>query len=425
MKTSAKGYKPGRLARSAMITLFWQLIRVGLLAAWMVVTARLLGPAGYGTYSGLASLALTMGAFTGLGLGLVMYQGSIHAPEKFSQYWNNSLACILGSGALITLLFVVLGIWLHPESHYRTLIAIGISETILFPLVTASSFAFSAHERMGWATMLPALTALFRLCGNLAFFQLSETRELDQYVWFHATATLVSAFAAIALTHYFLAPRQMPLRFSRAQLLEGIGFAFSWTGSNALTSLDKTFALKFGGAEIAGLYSIAYRFITLLTQPVDALVSAALPRLFAQGADRAKHPRLVGMLIAVIVGYGTLAGLFIWSAAAIIPMILGRDFAPAVALIKLLAVVIPFYGFRMIASQALVGRRKKKTKNLIELAAIVFLALLSMTLIPRYGAQGAAYAYIAVELFLAAATALAFAATLNTSHDNLSGRSGQ
>ncbi len=423
MKALTKGYQPGRLARSAVISLFWQFVRIGLLALWMVVTARLLGPAGYGEYSGLASLALTLGAFSGLGLGLVMYQGSVHTPEKFGQYWSNSLICIVASGTLITLLFVASGVLLSPGSHYGTLIAIGVSETILFPLVTTSSFAFSARERMGWATMLPAMTALFRLCGNLAFFLFSESRSLDQYVWFHAFATLVSALAALALTQHYLTPERMPLRLDRAQLLEGVGFAFSWTGSNALTSLDKTFAFKFGGAEIAGVYSIAYRFVTLLTQPVDALVSAALPRLFAQGADQARHPRLVGLLITTIIGYGLVAGLFIWSTAAIIPVILGAEFAPAVALIKLLAVVVPFYGFRVLLSHALVGRRRKMAKSLIEASAIALMALLSMFLIPRQGAEGAVYAYITVEVFLAVATALAFVFTRRTSSGNTSGRS--
>lgn len=423
MKALTKGYKPGRLARSAVITLFWQLVRIGLLALWMVVTARLLGPAGYGEYTGLASLALTLGAFTGLGLGLVMYQGAVHAPEKFSQYWNNSLACILVSGTLISLLFVLFGAWLSPKSHHGTLIAIAISETLLFPVVTTSAFAFAAHERMGWAATLPALTALLRLLGNLAFFLFSETRDLDQYVWFHAAATLAAALASVLLTQRYLEPARMPPRFDRAQLLEGIGFAFSWTASSALTSLDKTFALKFGSAEIAGLYGIAYRFITLMTQPVDALVSVALPRLFAQGTDQTRHPRLVGILIAVILGYGLLAGLFIWSTAAIIPMILGTAFAPAVTLIKLLAIVIPFYGFRVLVSHALMGRRRKTAKSLIELAAIALMALLSMILVPWRGAEGAAYAYIAMEVFLAIATALAFVVPRSASPGNTSGRS--
>ncbi|UCL88109.1 lipopolysaccharide biosynthesis protein [Pseudomonas sp. HS-18] len=423
MKALASGYKPGRLARSAIITLFWQLVRIGLLALWMVVTARLLGPAGYGEYSGLASLAITLGAFTGLGLGLVMYQGSVHTPEKFSQYWSNSLACIVGSGTLITILFVALGSWLSPDSHLGTLIAIGISEAMLFPVVTNSAFAFSAHERMGWATVLPALTALLRLLGNLAFYLFSESRSLDQYVWFHACATLLAALAAATLTQRCLLPTRMPLRLDRAQLLEGIGFAFSWTGSNALTSLDKTFALRFGSAEIAGLYSIAYRFISILTQPVDALVSAALPRLFALGTDQSRHPSLIVTLVAVIITYGVLAGLFVWSIAAIIPLILGAEFTPAVQLIQLLAIVIPFYGFRAMVSQVLVGRRQKKTKSLIELAAIALMAMLSMILIPRHGAEGAAYAYVAVEAFLAVAVALAFLLTRAATSGNTHGRS--
>ncbi|WP_343574916.1 oligosaccharide flippase family protein [Pseudomonas sp.] len=407
MKTRKSGYHPGRLAHSALITLFWQVVRIGLLAAWMIVTARLLGPDGYGTYSGLASLAITLGAFTGLGLGFVMYQGTVHKPEAFSQYWTNTLLAAFATGLAISLLFLGIGKLLAPITSTTTLLAIGISETLLFPMITTSAFAFSAHERLGWATMLPAMTALFRLGGNAAFFYVAPTHSVEQYVWFHAAATFLSALFALTLIHKRLRPEIIQPSIEPRQWIDGIGFTFSWSGSNALTSLDKTFTLKFGGAELAGIYSLAYRFVTLATQPIDALVTAAMPRLFAQGAEPAKHPRLLGVLLTVIAIYGVVAGVLVWEAAAVIPLLLGENYTPAVATIQVLALIIPFYGVRVAIGNTLLGRRQKKIKAMVEFTAIPLMGVLMLILLPRYGIAGAAYACISVEVFLAVASLLA------------------
>lgn len=406
MKFKAGGYRPGKLAHSALITLFWQIVRIGLLALWMVVTARLLGPEGYGTYSGIASLALTLGAFTGLGLGFVMYQGTVHKPDSFGLLWSNAITGVLFSGLLITLLFLLLASALMPAAHFGTLLAIGLSEVLLFPLVTTSAFALSAHERLGWATMLPAMTALFRLAGNGAFYYASPSHGVDSYVWFHATATLLSALTALLLTCKLLKLQFIRPSMGRQHWLEGFGFTLSWAGSNALTSLDKTFVLKFGSAEQAGIYSLAYRVVTLVTQPIDALVTAAMPRLFAQGAEPTKHPRLLGLLLATIAAYGLIAGLFLWEIAAFIPRLLGEGFTPAIAIIQILALIIPFYGVRISISNTLLGRQQKKLKALIEFSAITLMGLLMLTLLPRYGVTGAAYACISVEVFLALSSLL-------------------
>lgn len=406
MSISFPRYKPGRLARAATVTLLWQMTRIGMLALWMLVTARLLGPEGYGMYTGLASLAIAVGALTGLGLGFIMYQGTIHNPARFSGHWKNALAVALASGGLLTALFSLLGEGLVPGVSHKLLLAIGASEILLFPLVTVSAFAFSAHERLGWATMLPAMTAMLRLGGNLFFYWLTPSFDVEHYVWYHTIATGISALISLTLVRRLLAPGKAKIAINRKDFVEGLGFACGWMGSNALTSLDKTFALKFGSPEIAGIYSIAYRFVTILAQPIDALLAAALPRLFAQGANPTMHPRLLALLISTTLGYGAISGLLIWLAAPFIPLLLGDAFTPAVTIIRVLAIVIPLYGIRVAISQILIGRRQKKTKSLIEILAIILLLGLSLLLVPVRGAIGAAYACLGSEAFLALGTTL-------------------
>lgn len=407
MNISVRKYRPGRLARAATVTLFWQIVRIATLALWMLITARLLGPEGYGIYTGLASLATTIGALTGLGLGFIMYQGTIHNPARFGEYWINALVSALASGGFLSVIFIFSAKSLMTGTNHTLLLAIGISEILLFPLVTTAAFAFSAHERLGWASMLPAMTAVFRLGGNSVFYWLAPSYDVEHYIWYHTAATCLSAVVSITLVKILLAPRQAQLTINHRDFIEGLGFACSWAGSSALTSLDKTFALRFGNAEIAGLYSIAYRFVTILAQPIDALVAAALPRLFAQGANPAKHTQLLVPLVGSILSYGVIAGLLIWMISPFIPLFLGDSFTPAVKIIHLLAVVIPLYGLRITISHILIGRRQKKTKSIIELLAIILLIGLMILFVPTQGAIGAAYSCLGVEAFLAVGMALA------------------
>lgn len=392
------------LARSTILGIFWQGMRVSIQALWVIAIARLLGPSGYGTFAGISGLANAMGGLVGLGLGLVMYRDVARVPAVFGDRWRKTIVVSVVTGILFGTAFLLLGKDLGGYAGMQTVLAIVISELLFFPIVTAACFAFAAHERMGWAVALPALLGGTRLIAVAAFYWLDASWSLADYVWFHTAATASFACIAVILVHVLLRPVAVPFSLRLHDLRDGLGFSAVWATGNALSSLDKALVLRLSGSEIAGVYSSAYRFATILAVPMDALVTAAMPRLFRGSDGTTLQQQLVARLLWITLAYGVLAGCVLWLAAELLPWLLGEDFAAATRAAQFMGLLLPCLGMRVLGGNILMAIGLKTERVLIECGGLVFLVLTGIWLLPRLGLDGALIMVISTEIFLCVAT---------------------
>lgn len=390
------------LARDTAHVGLWQAIRVGGQALWIVLIARLLGPHGYGAFAGAAGLATAVGGLTGLGMGLVMLQDVARDPSLFDDRWSKAVVACLVSGIVLAMLFIGLApLILGQAVSLTALIAIGLSELLLFPFISIAAFAFSARNRMGTAAALPALMAAFRVLAALAFWMATPVRTLDAYAWFHAIATALCAAGTWLWVRRQLRPRPVPFRLERHTLGEGFGFSLMWMVGNALNSLDKTLVLRLAGAEIAGLYAASYRFATVLALPVEALTMAAGPRLFRHGGGTQKQPQLIRRLLLVALLYTLVAAAALWAMAGVLPWLLGARFEPAVSAARWMALFVPCYGLRLLGSNVLMASNCKTLRAIIEACGLGLLIVFALLWLPRHGLQGAVMMICATEALLA------------------------
>lgn len=395
----------GRLAISTSLALFWQLARVGSQALWLLAIARKLGAQGYGTFAGVAGLATFLGAFSGLGLGMLLLRIVARNPERFGAYWHKGLRWTLKSGSGIAFAFLLVSIFIsRANSDLVALIAIGISEAILFPLVSFCSFAFNAHERSGFAAALPALTALSRLLGAVFFLALPFPSTIAAYSLMHLGATFIAAAGSVAITRSILRPGRAGEPVSRSDLVDGIGYSSVWAATNALTSLDKTLVLHLAGSTVAGLYASAYRLITIFALPVDALAMSALPRVFRRHSEPDARQRLIGTIFLCSLVFSLIAALLVRLAANILPWLLGPSFGDAVIAAQMLAWLLPAYALRMLAGNVLLGLDGQWIRLTVESCGIALLCVLAWIFVPTYGLAGAGRMIVATETCLALLT---------------------
>lgn len=406
----------GRLAINTGLALFWQLARVGSQALWLLAIARKLGAQGYGTFAGVTGLATFLGAFSGLGLGLLLLRIVARDPTRFGAYWHNGLRWTLTSGTGLAVVFLAMSLFVNRTSTEITaLMAIGISEAVLFPLISFCSFAFNAHERSGFAAALPALAALSRLAGAIIFLVLPVAPTITAYSLIHLGATLVAAFGAVTITQSILRPTKASEPVSRSDLVDGLGYSSVWAVTNALTSLDKTLVLHFAGGTVAGIYASAYRLITIFALPVDALAMSALPRVFRHHADPYARRRLIGIVLACSLAFSFVAALLVQLAAVVLPWLLGPSFNDAVVAARMLAWLLPAYALRMLAGNVLLGLDGQWLRLLIESSGVALLCVFAWIFVPAYGLVGASRMIIATEACLALLTWSAIAWRLRPS----------
>ncbi|MDF3980964.1 oligosaccharide flippase family protein [Luteibacter sp. PPL554] len=395
----------GRLAINTSLALFWQLARVGSQALWLLAIARKLDAPGYGIFAGVAGLATFLGAFSGLGLGVLLLRVVAREPERFDAYWHKGLRWTLLSGAGLALAFIVASRMID-RSHADALsvVAIGLSETMLFPVVSFCSFAFNAHERLGFAAALPALTALVRLAGALAFLVLPLPSTIATYSVIHLGATLLAAVGAVAMARGVLRPRRVIETLTRRDLGDGLGYCSVWAATNALTSLDKSLVLHLAGDAVAGLYASAYRLITIFSLPVDALAMSVLPRVFRHHAEPAHRQRLILVVFLGSLAFSAMAMLLVYAAAPALPWLLGPSFVGAVSAARMLAWLLPAYALRMLGGNVLLGLDGQWLRLGIESAGIMMLCVFGGWFVPHAGLAGAARMIVTTEACLALIT---------------------
>ncbi len=268
----------GAIGRGALLGTGWQLVRAATHLLWVVVVARLLGPEDYGTLAGIMGLAATVGTITGLGLGVVMLLDVSRDKNCFGIAWKRALWMCIGSGVCLVRIFVLVAPAVVGLSiPVIVLLAIAIAEVLCFPLTALTSYAFQAHDRMGWAYAIYAAVQTASVIAVAVYAGVASQPNLESYVVFHAAAAIAVTLILLGIAQSRLQPTASEFNCPPFQLRRGVDLSFMRTADMALNTLDKTLVLRIGGDEMAGIYAVAARLATALALPVVTLSSAALP----------------------------------------------------------------------------------------------------------------------------------------------------
>lgn len=161
--------------------------------------------------------------------------------------------------------------------------------------------------------------------------------------------------------------------------------------------LDVVILGAVAGPAILGGYAVASKYAELLRLPGTALTWVFYPRLAkleqseaARAARRMIRPSLIGIIVAAV----PVALL----AAPVMRLLYGASFGAAVTPARVLVAGMILAGGSGVASAYLYGRGTPGLNSIVLGAGLAITVVLDVTLIPRYGALGAAMASTAAYL---------------------------
>lgn len=391
----------GLLANSGF-ALFWQLFRAATLAAYLLLLTKTLGAASYGLLSGPLSLAVVFGGFSGGGAGLMLLRDAARDATQQHSAWSRYLGAaiismplgLLGYGLAVALLVpgqVPLSIWLP----------LGLAEVVVVPCISASALAFQSVESLGWSGAVMAVPAVARLAAAAGTALSGWQQPLQCYVLLHLAGALAAGgFAAVALW------RRLDLAWTiswpMARWWRQCGsYSLMYFVANASVDVDKSLALRNGGAVVAGRYGAGYRIASILSLPAVALIQSVLPRLLRQDeAAVRQRGRLLARVTLAILGYSLVAALVLATAAGSVVGLLGSSYAALQPVFPLLGLLLVMYNLRMVPSALLQASDRPAFRALAEVSALIVLFAGSALLVPRYGVRGAALTAVASESWI-------------------------
>jgi O-antigen/teichoic acid export membrane protein len=369
-------------------------------AGYFIVIARLLGSTEYGLLAGAAASVGVLSQYGAFGSGLVFLRYVSPDHGRFREYWGNILlSCLTLGTALVVLLRLVAPLLLR-NIDIRVIVLLAVGDCICGQLTTATSQVFQAFERMRYTAILNTAVSCSRMA--LAIAMLSLLHHASALEWARASLAISVATAgcSVAIVTIKLGLPRFQVALFLKRLWEGFIFAVSGCTTSVYNDVDKAMLAHFGMNAANGIYTMAYRVIDVSAMPIRSIHAAAFPRFFRHGAEKdglaatehfakrlLRRTSLLGLAIAVV----------LYFSAPVIPLLVGKGFAPSVTALRWLCLIPFFRSFHLSAGDALAGAGRQTTRLIFQMIAALGNVGLNLALIPRFSWRGAAAASLITD----------------------------
>ncbi len=399
----------GSFASGVALTIVTRLLMlVGTVGA-SVIVARWLGPEGLGSLAVLNTtivLALAIGS-----LGLTSANTYFIAKDRrtLAPVWANAIVFALFGGTLVA--FAVLALArLAPSLFGGVPIDLIVIAVLAIPfqfLLSLGLNALLAMDRIRQLNFMDAMApalALFNAIVVLLVLRLN----LKVLVSFNTGATVVLS-AGMLWTIRRLVVRQkesLPFRpnvdLFKAAITYGLKFFIPLVTAILIFRVDLLIVNHFRGAAETGVYAVASQVANLLTVLPGVIAMLLFPRVASYQDQRGefaiqvtRHVSFVMLIMCVVVAAGSF----------LLPFIYGARFAGATIQLLILLPGVCLIGIESVLVQHFTGTGLPVAIPVFWLITFAVSIVLNLTLVPVFGARGAAVAstisYALIFLFVA------------------------
>ena len=362
--------------------------------------ARLLSLEVFGLYALLMGMLFIFQLCSVLGLGPVLTREISTNLEATGKWIGSALFILLPASLLVAAIFVSLLSFMSSSAQaFSGALTIAIAMPCLAFLQIAEA-AFIAHGRSSSVIVLNFSENLFRIVLSLVLL------FLDQGLPGLLAAYVISKLVGSLLAYYLL--RRLPGNKKLNVDAEAVSFLIKNTaiyGSMLLLAtlyfrIDIITLSIFQGDIAVGIYSAAYRVITLAFIIGDSLVSAFFPAIsqaLIKNRETARELTASMINFLLLLKLPMVLGL-VFIAPFLLPLLFGTEFQPSATILVILAFLLPFNGINGILGFLLNAAKLEKMALKINIVMVFFHATLTSMLSAKYGIKGAAWGLLCSTL---------------------------
>src|SRR5579864_6077050 len=390
------------LARNTAWMVVGQGLRLVIQALYFIEIARSLGVRNYGAFIGVVALVGIVYPFGSLGGGNLLIKNVARDKSLFPVYWARALTITVCFGVvLLAVVLFVSRLVLPSEIPLQLVVFVATADIFGLNVITESTQAFQAFERLGWTAAINVMMSGGRLLGALLLIALHPHPSALQWSYLYFGSTAVVAFTSALLVCKKLGLPKFRWQWSPAEMLEGFYFSAGQTAQTVYNDIDKTMLTRLGTLEATGIYGAAYRIIDVSFVPVSALLWSAYPSFFRAGASGVSSSlKYAKPLLVRALAYSGLVCLALLLSASLVPHILGAEYTATAAALRWLAVLPMFKAVHYFLSDTLTGAGYQNVRTSLQAGVAVFNILVNLWIIPAYSWRGAAWSSIASDALL-------------------------
>jgi PST family polysaccharide transporter len=402
-----------RLATDATITQTGRILQIFFSIAFVIIIARVLGPYEFGVFSTIVAVQTACFAIADLGLGQLAMRAVAQQRSEDAVGIRTAMPQLFLAASAVVVLSTILSLVLIGQ-NWMTLVAsmlIGGCYVVSPARIAVERGFWLGALRFGKATLIDVIAAGARLVGVAAVWLGGGTSLLP-----YASGLAASGVVTIVVVKWWLSyPSPLVLNVGgtdrKVLLREAAPFALSSLTWNTFGELPKILLAPIAGPAAVGQYAAAARFLAAALIPLQSLLLVISPRLYAfaggtgSSAPAPTHPLL--RLTSLATGVGGGLTLFVILLAPLLSTMLGPEYRPAVPVLRILAISLPFQAIAFATGDWLGGVGRQPLRLLLTVGTAILAVPVLWVGARASGVLGAAAAYTFLMAVLAMATAYA------------------
>lgn len=396
------GLRAPRVLRNAALLAASSAMNFLLYGLTSILVAKLLGSEHLGRYATVVATVQMLSSLGDLGVSSVLLRElSKHRTEEAAAVYLGAsvrlrLRLTLAAYGLLAVVVFAMG---YPPAVKAAAFILGL--TLFLGIVSSEVLAvIRAWERMEIDAVVGVGTAILNL--GLSYVVLSAGYGIRALACVAVLVSCIGGLSLLVLCHRLV----VRLRLQRRPGLTGELFQAAWpVGVGSLMyglydRVDILFLWKFTSPAETGVYSVAYQLLGVGKLLVGAAASAVVPALSSL-AHHSTREQLLGTTRSAIRMMSVLGGtyvLFAWFLAEpVVVYVLGPSYAGAAVYLRVLAFSAGIISVGTIFGNLLIACDIPRAYLYLSGLGLVLNLGLNASLVPRLGAEGAAWATLLTD----------------------------
>lgn len=388
-----------RTARNATAIALSTFLARGIQAFWVILLARLIGDANYGTWGTIGALISTVAAISDFGMGVIVLRDVAQQPANAGRYLSATLVTQSALSGVAYLLLIAIGLVLPNDTATRLLIVLAGISLIVDTLGTMVYNQLLAHEQMVTTSAITVLHIAITVA-----FALTVVIRGGGLVGLYLATILAGVFRVVLFWMQMARLRihpHWPLDWSIVRQLfrDGSPLALGSFLSLAYQNIDKILVYTFLSAANAGYLTSAFVIVFGVVDLTSTTVLTALFPLMSRlakdhpGELRALTDRLAILMLAITLPMAIgIAALSPMLAALLFPGFAGTAGVLQILIWHLVPMIVA-----TVYAQWMIVENRQRRRLVIQVLGLVVNVILNYILLPRMGVQGAGVAILIAQ----------------------------
>lgn len=364
-------------------------------------TARLLGPSGFGLINYAASIVAFVVPIMNLGINSILVKEIISYPNKEGETLGTAVVM-----SVVSAFFCILGIFsftsLINRNEKETIIVCTLySLLLIFQALEMIIYWFQAKLKSKYTSVVALISYI--LVSIYKIFLLSTQKSVRWFAISNALDYMLIAFAALIIYRRMGGQR---FSFSLKTAKRLLGASKYYIISNLMivvfSQTDRIMLkLMIDDAE-TGYYSVAATCAAMTGFVFSALIDSFRPMVFEyKKTDEIRYEKSIIMLYSIVIYLSVIQSvLFTLFAPLIISVLYGSAYMASVSVLQIIVWYCTFSYLGGARDIWILAENKQKHLLIINALGAFMNIMLNGILIPLLGADGAAIASVATQMFI-------------------------